>query len=172
MEWHCAIPKVATLRSPWRQFAMSLLLYDLKTKTKQTASKNSNFWLRYLAKRVSSSPSERASSQKQVPALKKAKLGKFSSNFCKQATRLERPGQITSLQMHPRVCHSCACAAAMLMWCKNVVCMTCYRLRDMPDGDRPYLKIELAYDVAPFSWAGSNVENVPKSLKFFSYTML
>ena len=24
MEWHCAKPKVATLRSPWRQFAMSL----------------------------------------------------------------------------------------------------------------------------------------------------
>ena len=42
----------------------------------------------------------------------------------------------------------------------------------MPDCDRPYLKIKLAYDMTPFSWASSNVENVPKSLKFFSYTML
>ena len=31
MEWHCTIPKVATLRSAWRQFAMGLYKAQIST---------------------------------------------------------------------------------------------------------------------------------------------
>ena len=42
MEWHCAIPKVATLRSPWRQFAMGL--YVFKSYVRPTMEYTSAVW--------------------------------------------------------------------------------------------------------------------------------